>query len=73
MRYVGRSPHAEILRVRLNRVKQLLVETDLSVAAIALVAGFEHAEYLSVTFKREVGIRPHDFRRQHHAGQPRPE
>jgi LacI family transcriptional regulator len=72
-RCLGRSPHAEIVRVKLNRVKQLLLETDLSVAAIAPLAGFEHPEYLSVTFKREVGLRPQDFRRQHHAGQRRPD
>ncbi len=67
IRYVGRSPHAEIIRVRLNRVKQLLIETDLSVEAIARLAGFEHPEYLSVAFKREIGLRPHAFRRQHQA------
>jgi LacI family transcriptional regulator len=57
--------------VKLNRVKQLLAETDLAVEAIAPLAGFEHPEYLSVTFKREVGLRPGAFRRQHHAGQRR--
>jgi LacI family transcriptional regulator len=72
MRYMGRSPHAEILRVKLSRAKQLLLETDLSVAAIAGLAGFEHPEYLSVAFKRETGFRPHAFRRQHQAGR-RPE
>ena len=68
--YLGRSPHAEILRVRLNRVKQLLVETDLSVEAIAQLAGFEHPEYLSVAFKREVGLRPRAYREQHHVRHP---
>lgn len=67
-RYVGHSPHDEIVRVKLRRVKQLLLETDLSIAAIAELVGFEHAEYLSVVFKRETGFRPHTFRRQHHAG-----
>jgi LacI family transcriptional regulator len=69
-RCVGRTPHAEIVRVKLNRVKQLLVETDLSVEAIARLAGFEHPEYLSVTFKREVGLRPQAFRKQHQARIP---
>lgn len=63
--YVGRTPHAEILRVRLARVKQLLAETDLSVEAIAELAGFDHPEYLSVAFKREVGVRPGAYRKQH--------
>ncbi len=67
-RHVGRSPHADILRLKLNRVKQLLVETDLSVEAIAGLAGFEHPESLSVTSRREIGLRPHAFRRRRQAG-----
>jgi LacI family transcriptional regulator len=70
--YVGRSPHAEILKVRLGRVKQLLMETDVSVEAIARLAGFDHPEYLSVAFKREVGVRPGEYRRQHQARRPVP-
>jgi LacI family transcriptional regulator len=65
IRCVGRSPHAEILRVKLDRARQLLAETDLSVAAVARLSGFEHPEYLSVAFKREVGLNPHAFRKQH--------
>jgi LacI family transcriptional regulator len=72
-RCVGRTPHAEIMRVKLNRVQQLLVETDLSVEAIAQLAGFDHPEYLSVTFKREVGLRPGAYRRQHRASRPPPD
>jgi LacI family transcriptional regulator len=59
--------------MKLNRVKQLLVETDLTVEAIAPLAGFAHPEYLSVTFKREIGLRPQAFRKQHHAGQRHPD
>ncbi|MFO0863486.1 MAG: DNA-binding transcriptional regulator [Gemmataceae bacterium] len=60
---VGRSPHAEILRVKLVRVMQLLVETDMSIESIATMTGFEHPEYLSVAFKREIGIAPAAYRR----------
>ena len=59
----------EILRVRLNRVKQLLVETDLPLEAIAERSGFPHVEYLSVAFRREVGLPPSRFRIRH---RPRP-
>jgi LacI family transcriptional regulator len=61
---LGRTPHEEILRVRLNRVKQLLVETDLPLDQIAARAGFPHVEYLSVAFRREVGMPPSQFRAQ---------
>jgi LacI family transcriptional regulator len=60
----GHTPHEEILRVQLNRVKHLLVETDLALAEIAARTGFEHVEYLSVVFKRQVGQPPSQFRTQ---------
>lgn len=59
---LGRTPHEEIIRVQLNRVKQLLVETDLPLAEIAERTGFAHVEYLSVVFKRETGLPPSKFR-----------
>lgn len=64
-RLLGRTPHDEIIRVQLNRVKMLLTETDLSLALIAEKAGFEHVEYLSVVFKKEIGIPPSQYRAAH--------
>ena len=63
---IGRTPHEEILRVRLNRVKQLLTDTDLSLEQIAERAGFPHVEYVSVAFRREVGMPPSQFRAENH-------
>ncbi len=59
---LGYSPKHEILRVRLNRAKQLLVETDFPIATIAEKIGLEHTEYLSVIFKKKVGVTPAEFR-----------
>lgn len=59
---INHTPHAEILAVRLNRAKQLIAETKLSLGEIAIRAGFEHPEYLSVVFKREEGVSPREFR-----------
>ncbi len=65
---IGRSPHEEIVRIRLDRVKQLLEETDLSLIQIAERTGFQHPEYLNVAFKKQTGITPGSFRRnQNHA------
>ena len=64
-RLVGRSPHAELVRVRIERVKQLLLETDLPLAAVARRAGYRHIEYMTVAFKRETGLAPRDYRAQH--------
>ncbi|HUY92300.1 MAG TPA: DNA-binding transcriptional regulator [Pirellulales bacterium] len=64
---LGRTPHEEIVRLKLERVKQLLAETDLSIAAVAERAGFEHAEYLSAAFKQLIGRSPSAYRRQQRA------
>ncbi|QDT77111.1 Xylose operon regulatory protein [Gimesia maris] len=60
---IGRSPHEEIMRIRLDRVKQLLEETELSLIEIAERTGFRHAEYLNVAFKKQTGTTPGQFRR----------
>jgi len=49
---LGRSPHEELVRLRVERVKELLAETDLPLKAIALKVGVRHVEYVSVMFRR---------------------
>jgi LacI family transcriptional regulator len=60
----GRTPHQDLVRFRLDRVKQLLAETDHSLERIATLSGFDHPEYMSVAFKRETGTTPGKFRLQ---------
>lgn len=67
---VGRSPHEELLRVKVERIKQLLEESDLTLSAIARRTGFAHDEYLTVVFKRLEGISPSAYRNRQR-GQPR--
>jgi LacI family transcriptional regulator len=66
-RTLGHSPGAHILKVRIAHVKTLLATTGLSVSAIADRSGFEHAEYLSVAFRRETGWTPTGYRAAHYA------
>ena len=47
-----------------QRVKQLLTETELPLAAIARRAGFTYMEYLSNTFRRQTGWTPSAYRRE---------
>jgi LacI family transcriptional regulator len=65
---IGHSPHEHIQRVRMERVKALLVTTELSVGAIAERVGVEHPEYLSVAFRRVSGLSPREYRTRHRAG-----
>ena len=60
----GHSPKAEIMRVRLERVKQLLVDTDCTLPEVAARAGIKHAEYLSALFKSKLGLTPGEFRQR---------
>jgi LacI family transcriptional regulator len=59
---LGRSPHYEILRIQLDRVQGLLRQTSLPLKTIAEMAGFNNANYLSVAFKREIGVTPGEYR-----------
>jgi LacI family transcriptional regulator len=48
--------------VRLNRARQLLVETEFPLSLVAEKIGLEHAEYLNVIFKKKTGLTPGQFR-----------
>lgn len=62
--YLKRSPQAEIRRVQVGRIKQLLTETDFTLERISELSGFEHPEYMSVVFKRLVDQTPGHYRKQ---------
>jgi LacI family transcriptional regulator len=64
MKILGRSPKDEILRIRLDRVKQMLAETDFPLAMIAEKVGLEHVEHLSRIFKSRLKMTPSQFRSQ---------
>ena len=59
---LGRTPHEEIIRQRLDRVKQLLNATDLTLAQVADRTGYQHVEYMTVAFKRSTGQSPSAYR-----------
>lgn len=60
---LGRTPHDEIVRVRFERVRQLLRESALPLSAIATRSGFRNAEYLTTAFRREFGVSPNAYRK----------
>jgi LacI family transcriptional regulator len=63
-KHLNRSPKQEMRRIKIERIKQLLVETDFTLEHIAELSGFEHPEYMSVVFKRETGQAPGKYRNQ---------
>ncbi|HEY7127752.1 MAG TPA: AraC family transcriptional regulator [Ktedonobacterales bacterium] len=60
---MGASLHQFVLRQRLARAQQLLEQTDLPLAQVALACGFAHQSHLTQVFKEQVGCTPRTYRR----------
>jgi LacI family transcriptional regulator len=63
-RSLGRTILDEIQRVRIDRVKHLLRETDMAMPEICELTGFRCPSRLSKAFKNAVGIPPSQYRSQ---------
>jgi len=61
---LGRTPAAEIRRARLEKVRRLLIETDLPLSAIAERTGHPHVEVMVRAFQRQYGLPPGKFRQK---------
>ena len=61
---LGRSMKEELDRIRLRRVRELLLATELPVAEIARRTGFAHPEYLGVMWRRHTGSSPAAWRKR---------
>jgi LacI family transcriptional regulator len=63
LHYLGRTPKAEIMRIRIEHAKMLLAQTDKTSESIALRSGFSSLAYFTRAFHREVGMTPYAYRR----------
>ncbi len=61
----GAAPHTHMRKLRMERVRELLAGTSLTVGEIAEVTGFAHPEYLSAMFRRKCGVTPREYRARH--------
>lgn len=62
---LGRTVHEEITRVRMERLADLLIQTDWSLPQLAGRMNFSHSEYMGVAFKKFTGKSPGEYRRAH--------
>ena len=62
---MGVTPHHALRQLRLDRAKRLLVETDQSVASIALASGYCTPTHLSQTFRKELNTTPSEYRQSY--------
>ncbi len=60
---VGVPPHRYMLTLKMNRAKQLLIQTDHSISEIAKFIGFGDPLYFSRIFKKHCGSTPMQFRK----------
>ena len=60
---VGCSPHEYLSSLRMERAKQLLIESDMPIDRIAAECGFSSESYFHSYFKRSAGISPGEYRR----------
>lgn len=54
-----------IIFVRIQRASRLLLETDLSLIVVAERIGYQSEAAFSQAFKKQFGVRPGEFRRDH--------
>jgi len=62
--HLGRTPLQEIRRVRIEKAKELLSGTDLSMPAVAKRSGFANPERLANVFHASIGMTPTAYRRK---------
>ncbi|MBR2467336.1 MAG: AraC family transcriptional regulator [Clostridia bacterium] len=62
---VGTSPIKYIIELRINKAKELLAETVLSVKEIGCSVGIEDQNYFSRLFRKHAGMSPLEYRKNH--------
>lgn len=64
-RHTGLSPISYLNAKRLETSRELLSTTDYSIAQIASLVGFSSQSYFAQVFKKEAGMTPAQYRRDH--------
>lgn len=62
---VGMTFVAYLNRYRVNQAKLLLSESDKNVKEVAMVVGFADSGYFTRVFRRQVGMTPESYRKNH--------
>jgi AraC family transcriptional regulator len=61
----GLAPHQWLLQARISKTKQLMLETDIPLAQIAIDVGFADQAHFTRTFGRATGQSPRAWQRAH--------
>jgi LacI family transcriptional regulator len=66
--HLGRTPGQELHRVRIERAKKLLLDSDHKIEVLAGMCGYQSANSFCVSFKQTTGVSPKQFRDQQVGG-----
>jgi AraC-like DNA-binding protein len=61
----GRSPYAYVIQRRMERAQEMMLASDEPLCQIALACGLSDQAHFSRLFRREIGLSPNMWRRQH--------
>ena len=62
---IGYSISENIIHLRINKAKELLSTTSLSISSIASSVGYSHFSHFAKMFKTKTGMTPKAYRKEH--------
>jgi len=69
--HTGLAPYQYHLQLRINRAKELLAETNMSIKELATALKFESPYHFSTIFKKKTGMSPTQWRGRSETGKPK--
>lgn len=63
-KYIGMTPNCYLLNYRLQKGRELLVNSSASVTEIALATGFCGGSYFTQIFRKQYGVTPTEYRKK---------
>ena len=64
-KYTGASPYDYLIKLRINRAKRFLIETDLSLEEISSYTGFNGASHFIACFKKHENTTPYKYKNRY--------
>jgi len=61
-RITGQTPHAYLASLRIEKAKEMLADTDLSIGEVGARVGYQSASHFGKVFRQATGITPTAFR-----------
>lgn len=62
-KYLNETPHQYLLKLRMEKAKTLLTDTNFNLAQVAQEIGFESHSHFTQTFRRFIGMSPDQYRK----------